>query len=315
MEYEEKWSPIVDAPALRFGTLIHKALAAYYKPGRKRGPKPWLTFEREYEIEKAQLGAMGFRVEDDQKWVDAADLGDAMLRHYVGHYTSGVPTIPDDEIEVICTEKRFETIVHHPINGEPWFRFVGVIDLVARHLAGKRPKTYMWDHKTAASINTRYLALDQQSTGYWTFGLDWLVANKHLPDGTKLDGILFNILRKAAPDERPTNETGQSLNNDGSISKKQPAPYFARLPIMRDVAERDRLRDRILVEYADLERVRNGGIREAYKNEGQFTCPGCWLFDICELHEIGLDWQEMAKHTVRDWEPYDPDVVYAMETK
>ncbi len=313
MEYEERWSPIRDAPALVFGTWMHKALAAYYKPGLKRGPKPWLTFEKVYaEAAKKQLTDFGFHVEEDDKWVSAAELGPAMLRHYVEHYTSGVPKIADDEIEVVVTEKRFETIIPHPETGEPWFRFVGVIDNVWRHLPTKR--LYIVDHKTAAAINTRYLSLDQQSTGYWTYGVDWLIEQGLLPDGAKLDGILFNILRKAKKDERPQNETGQYLNQDGAISQKQPAPYFARIPIMRDVNERDRLKNRLLVEFADIERVRRGGVREAYKNEGQFTCPGCWLFDICELHEIGLDWQGMAEHTVREWEPYDPEVVYEMET-
>ena len=95
----------------------------------------------------------------------------------------------------------------------------------------------------------------------------------------------------------------------------------------RDWNERERAREQVYAEFADIELIRTNGrdhddrdgiIHEppagAYKNQGAFTYPGCWLFDACELHEIGGDWQEMLVHSTREWDPYEEHEVYADET-
>jgi hypothetical protein len=284
----------------------------------RRGEKPWLTFERLYEEETRERDEFGMRDEDD-KWLKAGDLGDAMLRNYVDRYGK------DDEWEVLVSEQTFETLIYHPhpIQPTPWFWYVGTVDGVWKSRRTKR--THIVDHKTAAAIIVQYLSLDDQATAYWTFGLDWIYANGLLKPREKPAGMLFNILRKAMPDERPVNERGESLNLDGSVSKRQPVPNFARVPIYRDFNERESARERILVEFDDIEAIRVQGVEfgsyetkepppKAYKNPGQFTCPGCWAFDICELHEIGQDWGEMTNMTTSAWDPYAAHETYAAET-
>jgi PD-(D/E)XK nuclease superfamily len=318
-EYEARLKPQTDMPPLRFGSLVHMALADYYIPGKKRGPHPAKNFAKHYAEEIKRQEEFGFRVDDleeDEKWVEAGELGEAMLNHYVEHYGA------DDEWEVLVSEQMFQQLVHHPKTEKPWFWYVGTMDGIWRNLRTK--KLHIVDHKTAKAIQVEYLSLDLQATGYWTWGLDWIYEQGLLKPKEKPAGMLFNHLRKAFKDERPTDEDGFRLNKDGEVSKKQPSPYFVRTPIYRDWNERETARIQVMAEFRDMEAIRQQGLfsgneegvppESAYKNQGQFTCPGCWLFDVCELHEIGSDWVEMKNQTTKTWQPYEGHEIYTGDT-
>ena len=309
ISYNRHLSAKTSVPALRFGTLIHESLAPYYKVGVKRGPNPIVTFERLYKADVKKAYSFGWR-DEDGKWSDAGELGVAMLTNYLNTYGS------DEDWEVLVTEHPYQTIVNHPETGKPWFQQVGILDGVWRHRS-KKDTTIIIDHKTAASINTRYLALDDQAGSYWTWGVDYLYAKKLLSPGVKLNGMIFNFLRKAMPDERPTNELGQHLNKPtakekkefgpdypGSVSKVQPPPYFLRHYTWRDEYDREMQRTSATAEYAEIEAIRSGKMA-IYKTPGAMTCGGCWLLDACELHETGNDWEEFLSQTSQGWEPYD----------
>lgn len=325
-EFEEVLKPKTDVPPLRFGSLVHKALADYYKPGIKRGPKPAASFRKYYDQELKLQEQFGFRVPDveaDEIWVEAGTLGEAMLTHYIEHYGA------DDEWEVIVTEQPFEQIIYQERRTDKWpyskreplFIYVGILDGIWRNRRSK--KLSIVDHKTAKAINVMYLALDLQATGYWTWGLDWIYEKGLLKPNEKPAGMLYNHLRKALPDSRPyelVNGRRVHLNKDGAYSKQQPPAYFVRTPIYRDWHEREEARYQVLAEFNDMARIRAEGSTDqpptaAYKNQGQFTCPGCWLFDACELHEIGADWHEMLELSTRNWDPYSEHEVYRGETK
>jgi hypothetical protein len=331
-EFHETLKPKTDIPPLRFGSLVHKALADYYKPGIKRGRNPAARFRYHYDQELKAQEAFGFKVadvEDDDVWVEAGTLGEAMLTNYVDMYGK------DDEWEVLVTEQPFEQLIYKPWTydpnhppaaqegAEPWFIYVGILDGIWRNR--KTKKLSIVDHKTAAAINVMYLALDNQATAYWTFGLDWIYDKGLLSPRERPAGMLYNHLRKAMPDERPFEWVGKKrvyLNKDGSYSKKQPAPYFSRTPIYRDWNERERAKLVVMSEFMDMVKVRESEHifgdehppEGAYKNPGPFTCPGCSLFDVCELHEMGADYREMIGHTMKTWNPYLEHEVYAAET-
>jgi hypothetical protein len=325
IEFEEFRKPTVDIPALRFGSLIHKALADYYPPGLKRGPHPAASFRKYYQQELDELKEVfGQRIRDDaegdSRWVEAGDLGEGMLNHYVEHYGK------DNRYKVLVTEQRFDILVYKPwtydsnsppeaqASAEPWFVYCGVIDGV--WLDREKDYVFLVDHKTAAAVQTRYLSLDDQATAYWTWGWDWIVQSGLVKPNVQPAGMMYNILRKAIKDDRPTNAKGHYLNKDGQVSKQQPSPYFVRQPIFRDWKEREKARERVLIEFADMERIREEGIEQAYKNPGQFTCPSCWAFDICELDEVGAPGaDELKEATTRHWEPYHQREVYAGETR
>lgn len=313
--YNRQLAPSVASPPLRFGTLIHEAFAPYYKVGVKRGPNPVHTFERLYEADLKEAEAFGWR-DDDGRWFNAGELGVSMLTNYLNTYGK------DEDWEVLVTEHPYATTVLRPScsicnqpvldnlcsaqcpgpKQEPWFVQTGVLDGVWRHRS-KKSHTVVADHKTAASINTRYLAMDDQAGSYWTWGVDWLYANGYLDPKLKLNGMMFNFLRKTMGDDRPKNELGQSLNKDGSVSKKQPSPAFERHYTWRDEFDRNMQRERAMAEFKEIELVRAGELAVT-KSPGAMNCNGCWLLDACELHETGNDWEEFLRQTTKTWEPY-----------
>jgi hypothetical protein len=203
--------------------------------------------------------------EGDEKWVEAGTLGEAMMNHYVEHYGK------DNQYRVLVTEQRFDILVNKPhtvtpllyglpsnTKPEPWFVYCGVVDGVWED----RETGYIFivDHKTAASVQVRYLALDDQATAYWTWGWDWIVKAGLVKPDVQPAGMMYNILRKAIKDERPHNAKGQRLNKDGAVSKSQPPDYFVRLPIFRDRNEKQSARERLYREFADMESLEWAGM-------------------------------------------------------
>lgn len=324
--------------ALRFGDLIHQALAAYYKPGRKRGPKPAATFERLYNEQARRLADQGFDVFGDEKWEPALDLGIGMLEGYVPEYLEA-----DKEYEVISTEQTFQLRIRHPLGFV--FYVVGTFDGVWRHLPTKRIK--FKEFKTAAAIKTDGLPMDEQASTYWTYGPKWLRQKKILLPSEMPAEILYTFLRKARPDPTATyNAQGHKLNlpkkdvlqeafeakfkkppgkmtvddlmsaigreaalQMGEVSKTQPAPYFHREPVYRDEIDRTRQHNRLLVEMAAIQAARAKGADPLLniKNPGPLhmpNCLGCAVREACELHEAGGDFTSMLKATMIKWDPY-----------
>lgn len=291
--YVEHLRPQVEAPPLRFGTLIHAALEARYPVGRKRGPHPAKTFEKLYQAELVEKEEFGFR-DADGTWADARELGIAMMNNFVDFFGE------DEEYEVLASEQRFKLRVRGT-TGAPLCYAVGTFDNVLRHLPTGR--TFINDWKTAKEIWDRYLILDEQATSYWLFAGPWLRKIGVLKKGEQLDGMLFTFLRKHAGDPRPQNEAGLYLNKDGSVSKVQPPPLFKRVMTYR--TEADRLaalqRFRHQVEEAQMRRT---GMLPVYKEPGRQACGMCSFRDMCELHEVGADWELYRDATMTTWDPY-----------
>lgn len=308
--YVEQLKPQTEAAPLRFGTLIHKSLEEYYSPlGVKRGVHPAKTFLKLFDKAQQDMPAFGFRIEgvdeDDEEtsaWQNARELGKVMLEGYVSEFRQR-----DREYEIISTEQTFAQDVHHKVTGKYLFTAVGTFDILARH---KRRKTLvLWDFKTAKAIKVTHLPLDEQASTYWTYGPMWMADNGLLRPNEMPTHIVYRFLRKALPDPRPRNEQGHCLNENGSVSKRQPAPLFHEEWVYRDVGDRRMLDRRVRAEMLDMEKLR--GMRSGrripaaiYKNPGPFTCMGCAFRDPCELHEVGADYKAILRTFVR-WDPYD----------
>lgn len=292
--YNDCLKPKVEKPALRFGTLIHGAMEVRYPKGIKRGPHPKHEFARLYTEQLKTLHEFGFK-DEDGTWNDAATLGEAMLKSYVDKYGT------DNEYEVLATEQTFGVPVFSSA-GKLLFSYVGTLDGIWRHRATKR--IVINDYKTATSISTQHLALDEQAGSYWSYGVEWMINNGILKPNEQPSRIMFNFMRKAMPDERPQNAAGNYLNQDGSISKKQPPPYFHREFVYRDPADLANLRRRVLHEAHEHWLVRQGRL-PVFINPGPFTCMGCGFKDMCELHEAGADWESFRDMTMNKWDPYE----------
>jgi hypothetical protein len=319
--YNRRRKPYVEAPALRFGTLIHKALASYYIPGIKRSKvHPRDSFIKAYELDLKESPVLyGVKVEEDERWIDAKELGISMLEQYVAEYGA------DDNWEVLVTEHPFKVLVyrpgtegHHYKKPEPWFWYTGVVDGAWRNRSSK--EIWITDHKTAASLSDsklNYLQVDDQAGAYWSWGVDYLYEQGLLKPNQKLAGMLYNFLRKALPDGRESKLVAgkrQYLNLNGEVSKKQPPPYFMRMPIYRDELDREMAKRRSLNDFTRIEMLKAGDL-EVTKTTGQFTCPMCPARDACELHEVGADWEEFLASTTREWDPYAEHEIYDSEQR
>lgn len=334
------WEALKTKAALRFGDLAHQSLACWYVPGRKRGEKPWLAFERIYaaQIEAGQIEFDVYGSEEEEGKFDALELGTDMLRNYVATYGM------DDAIDVISSEMTF-TIDVFDKHERYMVTYAGSFDICYRDRAAGQ--IGLIETKTASSINTRYLGLDEQAGSYWAFAPAALIEKGLLKPGQDIDFIMYNFLRKAFLDQRPKNEHGQYLNKPskdaladrcavlglevpakskiedlcfvleaaghdplllGEISKSQPPPLFLRQKVYRDDADRANLMYRVRAQAYEMAMVKAGKL-PVYKNPGgsypNQQCLGCEFGDICELHETGREWEELARLTMGTWDPYE----------
>lgn len=337
--YVERRRPVEGwSAALTFGTMIHRALAAYYIPEtrkeRRRGPHPAQSFVKLYDIMDANGRAFNVRT-DDEVWIDALDLGVEMLENYIDQWKQ-----EDRDILVLYPEMPFQYIVRDPATKEILCVYVGETDVLVRNL--RTGRLGLMEHKTAGIIDTGHLFLDEQAGSYWTILPKWLVEQGVVKKDDNLDFMLYNYLRKAEKDERPRNSAGQYLNLPtvevlkaalleadpqasvrgakredlldmlkghginglllGEPSKHQPPPLFHRELIFRTQAERRSTMQRIHEQVTEMNLVRAGKMPH-YKAPSK-DCRFCEWRDICEIHEQGNDWKELKRMTTKKWDPY-----------
>jgi len=299
--FNDLLKPVETAPALKFGDLVHQALALYYKPGIKRGPVPSETFYKLFNKQYSSEYAEGFRDEDGD-WHEAGHLGVSMLERYVELYG-----VEDEQYRVLSSEQIFfvPLKVEIPGHGLVRFRFVGTLDGVWQNRRNK--DVFFAEHKTTKAIATDALQMDEQAGSYWTYAPKWLRRQGILKPSQMPTHILYNFLRKWAPDPAYRYDAlGRKLNKDGSVSKQQAAPAFKRWPVYRDLADRVNMHQRVLDEFTDMYLIR-AGERAYYKNPGPLfmpNCRGCPFRDPCELHETGNDYQSMFDAAYVTWQPY-----------
>lgn len=292
-----------EAVPLWFGTGIHECLAQWYERGSKRGVHPadyWLDWvgEEERHVRTA--------TNDDYNkdvWIDAHALGEAMMVGYVEKYGA------DDHWDVISTEQPFQLDIPYPEGPGvyPGDRrilaiYAGTFDGAYRDL--RDDTIWLMEHKTAKTISTAHLPLDDQAGAYWAVATKVLIAQGLLKKGEKISGIMYNFLRKGMPDERDKNDKGEALNKNGSVSKNQPSPLFVREPVYRDRRERATQLRRIQVEALDMEFARNNPDMVT-KNPTMDCSWGCAFFEMCQLHEKGGDdWKEFRDGAFKVQDPY-----------
>ena len=202
-EYRMGWQPRQrQADALWFGIGIHEALAQWYLKGKKRGPHPAETFEAWCGDEIAYARSYLDDNFEEPVWYEAKDLGVAMLEGYVDYWGK------DSQWSIIAIEQPFAvTITSH---GRPVAIFRSRWDGVFRDL--RTGKVYLLETKTAQSVDTAYLELDDQAGAYWAVASLLLRKAGVLKKDEAIEGIQYNFLRKKMPDERPVNADGLATN-------------------------------------------------------------------------------------------------------
>lgn len=323
--YVERLRSRQSRPALRFGDLVHRALDPWYTPGTKRGEHPALTFRRLFE-EQLEEGYSEFHIrqDDDEGWIDALSLGVDMLEHYVEHWGN------DERLRVIAPEFAFQAPMTDA-RGKPLTAidvdgkrkrvvYVGQFDIVVEDM--ETGQKGLIETKTAATIATVHLPIDEQAGSYWAFAPQVLNDIGALSEDEDLDFIMYNFLRKAKRDARPKNAKGQFLNKPtktalqekakelgiaykantkidelaailtnagvdvallGEPSKSQPPPYFVRQRIYRTADSRENLLQRVRMQAWEMSLSRQGKL-PVYKNpSGSYPDVHC---NGCEFRDM-----------------------------
>lgn len=206
----EELRPNRAANPLWFGSAVHVALAEYYQLGFKRGPHPAETFNNFIDGERTMLVT---NEDEEREYIDARALGTDMLEHYVEHYGA------DERWFIIATEHQGRIVLPRPemkIFGrtrprlERWLRYHYTWDAVLRDMEDEQ--VYLGEHKTAASIRTTHLPMDNQAGSYWAVAGYELRKQGVLKKDEEIVGIRYNFLRKAIRDDRPKNADGYYTN-------------------------------------------------------------------------------------------------------
>jgi hypothetical protein len=279
------WSPRRAPTWSWFGIAIHRALEVRYPVGTKRGSY--------LDVISAFEEALGDQVRrmpansqpDDEEMVEATELGRAMLKGYIDHYGR------DKHWQVLHTEQPFQIDVFDA-KDRLLVVYCGTWDLLIYDLVDKVYR--LVDHKTAKQFGGwEWLTINTQAGSYLWVAPEVLKAKGIFTGKEKIDGIIFNYLKKAMPDSRPVNAAGEAVNKDGSVSKVQPAPRFHREQTWRAPVERVNQYKHVVRESVQINLVRKGKV-EPTKHVTK-DCVRCPLFDPCQLHEQGDDWRHMME--------------------
>jgi hypothetical protein len=336
--YDKRLAPPREKGALSFGTLIHAALELRYPPGRKRGPHPAITFRELYNAQDHDFSQW----DEEGNKVDALELGVAMLETYVNEYGNDdkIEVIhPEQSIQIdvhdkqgnyICTWVGTVDAVYYDLaRSTRRRRVVGLLD-------HKTAKTISEDVSVISSYG-------EQGISYLWAAEYWLHDQDILPAGEHVDHIFFNWLRKAMPDTRPKNAAGHYLNNPskdvlwqacedrhlvvpkkaviaelmealrkvgvdpmqlGEPSKRQSKPLLWRSTL--DVSQRslDEINRRIRAEAWEIAQFRAGKL-PLTKNPTRDCSWDCSFKEVCELHEMGADYESMLELEFSTWDPYE----------
>lgn len=287
--------------ALDFGAWMHEGLAEWYQPGTKRNGQlaDWFEIAAHHALNTAEENGQA-----TDTALEAAEplvaLGIEMANAYQTHYRR-------EKIRIINTEIPLEFTFNHP-NGL----------IVAAHkikpdglLQDENGDFWLFEHKTAKQIQTEHLVIDDQARPYGSMAEPALRKAGYLKRGARFRGILYNFLRKALPDQRPTNSKGQYLNKDlVTVSKRQPPPYFVRKKVTMTVAAKkitlSRVRDETLAITEMTLALRTGEIHPDRLQKTQHrSCPKtCPFFDMCVAEEGGANIRDFHRRMFRREDPY-----------
>lgn len=297
--YVDCLKPVGISTPLHFGDLVHQALAAYYKPETndrrmsekpKRGPHPSKTFQKLYKAADKV-----YYIRTDDKWEGALELGIDMLENYIDHY--GL----DQRYYIVSPEMPFRVPIIK--DKKAVATYVGVVDATYKDLSNG--SAGFFEHKTAASINTHKLDLDEQNGTYSALGTTFLRKKGVIGPDMELDHVMYNFLRKGFRDAREKDDQGRYLNKDKTVSKVQPASLLVRHKAYREAAANDSVKARILDQHKEMQMVREGFLNPGKSIvDGCSGMNGCEFRDMCVLHESGQDWESYRDAMFTKWNPY-----------
>jgi hypothetical protein len=317
-----------------FGTAIHKALEVRYPIGLKRAGLPDVldAFVQSVGENTGRVWEQGGEL-DDQEVHDGLELGKAMLIQYVKHY--GL----DQRWQVIHTEQPFQIDVRDPKTGRLVAVYCGTWDLFVWDRVDKVYR--LVDHKTRAQFKQdwTFFDLNDQGGSYLWVAPEVLRHMGLLGKNDHIDGIVFNMLRKAMPQDVAEDgirynlpkrkhyeealrgvrglvippkvtmpklallakESGLEVRGDARA--KQPSPLFHRHTTHRGIEQRVNQGRKVLAEASRMDLLRRG--RLPLLKHPTEDCVRCQLFDFCQLDELDpAEAQEYAATMLVKRDPY-----------
>lgn len=289
---------VVSFGPLELGTWMHLALAAWYAD---RESVLYMQFNIYADMAIALAKANGAPDHVIEKAEELSVLGEAMCIAYEKHYGS------DPNVHVIGSEIPLEFSISDDAGNTIALHMLKP-DLVYRD---ESDAIWLMEHKTAASIRTSHLVIDDQARPYGVMAERALKNAGVIEPRESVKGIMYNFLRKALPDERPTDREGKYLNKNGSVSAKQPPPYFLRQPVLLTRKAKLVSLRRIQVETSLVAAITNG-LKDKTIDPNLIpktphnSCPRfCQFFAICVAEEEGTDIRDMTKAMFTVQNPYD----------
>lgn len=278
-----------------FGTAWHLAMEYVYQPGIRRGRGDYLDacdlFIESLDDAGRKVGVDDWEeIENEEieqsttKIIPARELGPKMLLNYWDKYG------PEREWKIIHTEQPFQINVPMPNGprGSVLVVYAGTWDLLAWHERERR--YWLWDHKSCKQFpDLRMLDLDDQAGSYLWVAKKVLLHKGLLERKDKISGIIFNYAKKHPGDDRPRNARGEALNQNGTVSKRLATEIFLRYPAIRTPETQVKQAKRVQNEAMRMRMIRNGEL-SVIKNPNK-DCGRCVLFDLCDAHENGDDWE------------------------
>lgn len=186
-QYHEKLQPKITRQALELGDLFHQGMAQYYGPA-KRYIKPVVAdfVEKISELRKAVI-ENEFYEERLLELAESEEMGRSMLEQY-----AKFASVKDD-FEVIEIETAHSApVVTHLGKKSSKFMYRFKLDM----LIMRKQQFWIKEFKTAKDINADYLinlTLDDQISRYC------LGVNNFNKPGRNVQGVLYSVIRKAAP--------------------------------------------------------------------------------------------------------------------
>jgi len=290
--------------ALDLGTWVHDAFDGWYGKGLRRTDAP--LHQHFSEIAEQAIGIASANGAPDyvlDKAHELAALGQAMTEAYQDHYGQ------DPDVNVIGAEIPLEFSLADE-NGLVIAKHLLKPDLV---FLDRQGDAWLMEHKTATQIVTEHLTIDDQARPYGAMAERALRKIGLLRKGSRFRGIMYNFLRKAFPDDRLTNDKGQALNKNGTVSKKQPAPLFKRHPVemtrQAKVVTLQRLQAETILITGLTERLRDGRLQaDLLQKTPSKGCPRfCDYFAICQAEDGGADIRQMTRDMYQRRNPYTYD--------
>jgi hypothetical protein len=183
----ENLEPAVPYAPFFVGRAVHFCLERYYGDG----VDIWTSLEAYLENEQKIAGTLW--KQEQEKWDESTTLISELLAHYMLWAQVDTSDYRDSNLTFLDLEVPFNVPMYHPETGheDPNVRLEGRFDGIVLHKPTN--KYWIWETKTARSIGelTNSLENDEQAGAY-------IYAGQMLKD-IKIEGVLYNIIRKKAP--------------------------------------------------------------------------------------------------------------------